>query len=104
MMKLLEPQSTPAFTLSRLPRSLGRLALVPLLLLSLSAVAADKKAGKTDHDNFYFLSEMNKASTVMVVETKIVPPILVKNCAGRRPGDQERQPARRQTPGGLSAV
>jgi hypothetical protein len=75
------------------------------MLMSLSAVAADKKAGKTDHDNFYFLSEMNKASTVMVVETKIVPPELGKKIAHcGRPGDQERQPARRQTPGGLPAV
>lgn len=28
------------------------------------------------HDAFYFLGEMNKASTVMVIENKIVPAAL----------------------------
>jgi argininosuccinate lyase len=53
-----------------------RLALMPLLVMALSsAQAADKQE---PHDNFYFLGEMNKASTVMVIDTKIVPPDLGK--------------------------
>jgi argininosuccinate lyase len=85
------------------PRRTGRLVLLALLLASLSgvAVAADNTTGKAEHDNFHFLGEMNKASTVMVVETKIVPPELGKKIAravdqvikdgnqpgARRPGD-----------------
>lgn len=83
MMKKLPESQTLAFTFSGLSRRAGRLALIPLVVMSLSAVAvaADKKGGKADHDNFYFLGEMNKASTVMVVETKIVPPDLGKKIA-----------------------
>jgi len=55
---------------------LNRLAMIPLLTLAMSSVhAADSKE---PHDNFYFLGEMNKASTVMVIDTKIVPPDLGK--------------------------
>jgi argininosuccinate lyase len=79
-MKTPEVLSGMAFSFSMLSRRAGRLALVPLLLVSLSA-AADGKAGKTEHDNFHFLSEMNKASTIMVVETRIVPPELGKKIA-----------------------
>lgn len=82
MMKTKNPESQTAMAsrFTRLSRHAGRLALLPLVVMSLSAVAADKKGGK-DHDNFYFLGEMNKASTVMVVETKIVPPELGKKIA-----------------------
>jgi argininosuccinate lyase len=82
-MKLPGPPSTTVAGFSRLSRHAGRLALVLLLLLSLSAaaIAADKQAGQPEHDNFHFLGEMNKASTVMVVETKIVPPELGKKIA-----------------------
>lgn len=81
-MKLSRPLSAPAFTFSALPRRAGRLALLPLLLsLSAVALAADPQAGKAAHDNFHFLGEMNKASTVMVVETQIVPPELGKKIA-----------------------
>lgn len=81
-MKLSRPLSAPAFTFSALPRRAGRLALLSLLLsLSAVALAADPQAGKAAHDNFHFLGEMNKASTVMVVETQIVPPELGKKIA-----------------------
>src|SRR5450830_372257 len=63
-----------------LPRHTARiakLALVPLALMTLgTAIAADNKPAY--HDAFYFLGEMNKASTVMVIENKIVPPDLGK--------------------------
>ncbi|MEB0076869.1 argininosuccinate lyase [Pseudomonas sp. CCI3.2] len=59
-----------------LPTLPFRLAMIPLLMLAAGlAQAADKKE---PHDNFYFLGEMNKASTVMVIDTKIVPPELGK--------------------------
>ena len=72
-------------------RRVARLALLPLLALSLQAAAADKPAAA--HDNFYYLGEMNKASTVMVIETGIVPPDLGKKIVSAvaqviRDGDQ----------------
>lgn len=67
---------------STCPRLIGKLALAAsLFMLSAISIAADQKNGEPDHDNFYFLGEMNKASTVMVVETKIVPPDLGKKIA-----------------------
>ncbi|WP_232511755.1 argininosuccinate lyase [Herbaspirillum sp. meg3] len=78
-----------------LPRHTARiakLALVPLALMTLgTAIAADNKPAY--HDAFYFLGEMNKASTVMVIENKIVPPDLGKKIVSAvdqviRNGDQ----------------
>jgi argininosuccinate lyase len=81
---------------------LPRLSLCLIgLSLAGAGLAADKPAGRDRHDNFHFLGEMNKASTVMVVETKIVPPDLGARIAsavdqvikdgnqpgGKRPGD-----------------
>jgi argininosuccinate lyase len=57
----------------RVPR-LRKLAALTLAACILPAFAADKNP----HDNFYFLGEMNKASTVMTIENKIVPPELGK--------------------------
>ncbi|NWB26955.1 argininosuccinate lyase [Pseudomonas gingeri] len=75
------------------PFRLGRLALGPLLMLAMGAAnAAD---AKEPHDYFYFLGEMNKASTVMVIDNKIVPADLGKKIVaaveqvindGNRPG------------------
>ena len=46
-------------------------ALLPLALsMSLGNVQAAEK--KEVHDYFYYLGEMNKASTVMVIENNIV--------------------------------
>jgi argininosuccinate lyase len=53
-----------------------RLAMIPLLVLATGIAQA--AATQEPHDNFYFLGEMNKASTVMVIDTKIVPPELGK--------------------------
>lgn len=53
-----------------------RLAMIPLLVLATGIAQA--AAAQEPHDNFYFLGEMNKASTVMVIDTKIVPPELGK--------------------------
>ncbi|RZO02765.1 argininosuccinate lyase [Pseudomonas moorei] len=54
-----------------------RVAMLPLALsLSLSNAHAAEK--KDDHDYFYYLGEMNKASTVMVIENNIVPKDLGK--------------------------
>lgn len=63
------------------PRRVAKLALLLLTMMSLSisggsANAADNKPAY--HDYFYYLGEMNKASTVMVIENKIVPPELGK--------------------------
>ncbi|WP_079214837.1 argininosuccinate lyase [Herbaspirillum robiniae] len=60
----------------RAPR-LRKLAALTLAACMLPAFAADK-AAQTPHDYYYFLGEMNKASTVMTIETKIVPPDLGK--------------------------
>jgi argininosuccinate lyase len=82
-MRRLEPVFAAATIRFMPPRRTGRLVLLALLLASLcgAAVAADKTPGKAEHDNFHFLGEMNKASTVMVVETRIVPPELGKKIA-----------------------
>lgn len=57
-------------------RRLARLAVLPLAAMTFSNAFAAKKSPY--HDYFYFLGEMNKASTVMVIENKIVPPELGK--------------------------
>lgn len=44
----------------------------------LSSAAAAQTAPAKAHDGFYWLSEINKASTVMVTETRIVDPRLAK--------------------------
>ena len=82
-MRRLEPAPAAATIRFLPPRRTGRLVLLALLLASLcgAAIAADKTPGKAEHDNFHFLGEMNKASTVMVVETRIVPPELGKKIA-----------------------
>ncbi|WP_447588591.1 argininosuccinate lyase [Aquipseudomonas campi] len=54
---------------SRLPHRLARLALVTLTL----AASLEVARAAEPHDYFHYLGEMNKASTVVVIENKIVP-------------------------------
>jgi argininosuccinate lyase len=54
-----------------------RIALLPLAL-SISLGNAQAAEKKEVHDYFYYLGEMNKASTVMVIENNIVPKDLGK--------------------------
>ena len=66
-----------------LARRVATWACVPLALMAIGsatvAMAADETPGY--HDYFYFLGEMNKASTVVVIENGIVPPDLGKKIA-----------------------
>lgn len=68
-------------------------------ILVLSALTGGARA-QTKHDNFYWLSEINKASAVMTVEQKIVPAALGARIAdavtrviadGDKPGAQRSQ-------------
>ena len=58
-----------------------RVRIAALCAGSLLAIDIACAQNAPRHDDFYWLSEMNKASTVMVVEQKIVPPELGKSIA-----------------------
>lgn len=62
-------------------RQVSHAALLIGLLAASGAAAAAQPARGPGHDAFYWVGEMNKASTVMVVETGIVPPALGKTIA-----------------------
>lgn len=69
------PFRHPATPLPGKLHRLSRILLVPLLSMALApAFGADQPP----HDNFYWLGELNKASTVMTIEDKIVPAELGK--------------------------
>ncbi|MDY7578810.1 argininosuccinate lyase [Herbaspirillum sp. RTI4] len=76
-MKLRSPSTVRTVANKSALQSLLKTALLLPVMLFGTAIAADKQAAP-EHDNFYYLGEMNKASTVMVIETGIVPPDLGK--------------------------
>jgi argininosuccinate lyase len=61
----------------RIVRS-GLAGALGVAVLATGGTAWAQNAPQQRRDDFYWLSEMNKASTVMVVEQKIVPPALGK--------------------------
>jgi argininosuccinate lyase len=64
------------------PKKMGKFKQMGVsLILAGSLLMPIQAFAQTDHDSFYWLSEMNKASTVMVVEQEIVTKELGKTIA-----------------------